>query len=380
MNPPLIIIGSGFAAYQLVKTLRRKNSDMPIQLFTADNGDEYNKPDLSHVFTRQQKADDLIALSGKAFATQQKIELFANTRVDKIDTDNNTITANGTCYHYSSLVLATGARTFVPVVTGDANGEVITLNSLEEYRVSEQRVRQAQRILIMGGGLIGTELAMDLCSAGKEVQILDPGAHLMANLMPDFVATALEKQLRNDGVQIECLDYVITVEYAQGGLVAITSKGARYKTDCIISAAGLVPNTELAQKAGLTVQRGIVVDKCLRTSVDNIYALGDCAEINGKVMACMQPIILSANALASQLLSGTGELTLPAMMTKVKTPRYPIQSGGNSDTAASWQVNISEQGILAKAYDQGQRLSGFVVTQENISQAFPLLRELQAAK
>ncbi|QSX33782.1 NADH:flavorubredoxin reductase NorW [Shewanella avicenniae] len=379
MYPPLIIIGSGFAAYQLIKTLRRKNSDMPIQLFTADNGDEYNKPDLSHVFTRLQRASDLITMTGKAFATQQKIEIFANTRVDKIDTDNHTITANGICYHYSRLVLATGAKTFVPILTGDATAEVITLNSLEEYRVSEQRVTQAQRILIMGGGLIGTELAMDLCSAGKKVQILDPSPHLMASMIPDFVATALEQQLRNDGVQIDCLDHVISVEYDQSCLVATTRNGLRYKTDCIISAAGLVPNTELAKKAGLAVQRGIVVDKTLRTSVDNIYALGDCAEINGKVMACMQPIVLSANVLASQLLSSTGELSLPAMMTKVKTPRYPIQSGGNCDSAASWQVHINEHGILARAYNHSQHLTGFVVTKDNISQAFPLLRELQAA-
>ncbi|SJN59062.1 Nitric oxide reductase FlRd-NAD(+) reductase [Vibrio ruber DSM 16370] len=379
MNAPLIIIGSGFAAYQLVKTLRRKNSDLPIQLFTADSGDEYNKPDLSHVFTRQQTADDLISAKGQAFAMQHQIELFANTRVDEIDPNTHTITANGSRYHFSKLVLATGGSSFIPKLHGDAVNQVMTLNSLAEYRTSQHRIARAQRIVIMGGGLIGTELAMDLCASGKQVQIVEPSAHLMENLMPAFVATALEKQLRHDGVNIACLDYVVSVEHGASGLIAVTSQGSRYQADCIISAAGIIPNTALAQQAGVAVNRGIVVDKQMKTSVDDIYALGDCAEINGQVMAFLQPIVLSANVLASQLLTNTGELTLPPMITKVKTPRYPIQLGGNSHTAASWQISMTEQGIVAKGYDQNQRFCGFVVTQDNVSQTFPLLRELQAS-
>ncbi|MBR9789360.1 MAG: NADH:flavorubredoxin reductase NorW [Vibrionaceae bacterium] len=377
MNAPLIIIGSGFAAYQLVKTLRRKNSDIPIQLFTADNGDEYNKPDLSHVFTRKNRADDLISVTGEEFAAQHQIKLFANTRVDKIDTETRTISANGSNYRYSKLVLATGAKTFVPTLNGDATEEVITLNSLEEYRTSEQRIAHAKHISIMGGGLIGTELAMDLAASGKQVTIIEPGAHLMANLLPDFVATALEKQLRNDGVQVECRNYVTSVEHSENGLIITTNTGSRHQTDCVISAAGLTPNTKLAQESGAVVNRGIVVNKQLRTSLEDVYALGDCAEIDGKVMSYLQPIILSANTLASTILSDSTTLKIPAMMVKVKTPNYPIQLGGHHNSDSSWQVSFSERGVLAKAYDQEQRMTGFIVTKDNVNQAFPLLREVQ---
>ncbi len=377
MNAPLIIIGSGFAAYQLIKTLRRNNSDMTIQLFTVDSGDEYNKPDLSHVFTRQQLADDLISTTGEAFAEQHQIELFANTRVEKLDTYNRTITANGISCPYAKLVVATGARTFIPALDGDAANEVITLNSLQEYRSAHQRIASAKRILIMGGGLIGTELAMDLAASGKHVHILEPGAHLMSSLMPDFVATSLEKQLRADGVQIDCLNYVVSIEHQDNGLMVTTKTGIKHRVDCVISAAGLKPNTELAQAAGIEINRGIVVDKQLRTSKEDVYALGDCAEIEGKVMAFLQPIILSANTLATTLLSDSGALNIPAMMVKVKTPNYPIQLGGYHDSDSSWNVNFTAQGVIAKAYDQGQRMTGFVVTQDHLNQAFPLFREMQ---
>ncbi|ELR66450.1 Nitric oxide reductase FlRd-NAD(+) reductase [Photobacterium marinum] len=379
MTDPLIIIGSGFAAYQLVKTLRRKNSDIAIQVFTTDNGDEYNKPDLSHVFSRRQTANDLVSMTGEAFASHYQVELFANTRVEAIDAEAHSIIANGTSYRYAKLVLATGANAFVPKLKGNAVDKVITLNSLQEYRESQQHIAGSQRILIMGGGLIGVELAMDLASSGKQVRIVEPGEQLMASVMPDFVSTPLEKQLRNDGLQIDSRNYVTAINDADDELAVSTNNGTEYRADCIISAAGLLPNTALAKQIGANVNHGIVVDSQLRTSIKDIYALGDCAEINGKVMAFLQPIILSANTLASHLLTGAGELKVPAMMIKVKTPNYPVQSGGQFNAESKWQVTFSDQGVLAKAYNREQQLTGFVVTKENVNQAFPLFRELQTA-
>lgn len=379
MTAPLIIIGSGFAAYQLVKSIRRQNREMPIQVFTADSGDEYKKPELSHVFTRQQSPEALIATPGKVFAGQQQIELFSHTRVESIDPAAHTITAQGTRYPYSRLVLATGATSFVPSVSGDASDDIVTLNSLQEYRDAGQRINKADRILLMGGGLIGVELALDLLSSGKSVRIIEPGPHLLGSLMPGFISAPFEHYLRSLGMQIDCLDQVTAISRDSAGLLVSTSKGSGYNTDCVISAAGLVPETRLAEEAGLDVRRGIVVDRQLRTSAPDIYALGDGAEIDGKVMAFLQPIVLSAGILARQLLTGEGELNLPAMMVKVKTPGYPIQLGGAFESATEWQVSYAEQGAVAKAYDQNQRLTGFIVTQEQVSQAFPLLREVQTA-
>ncbi|OCH06784.1 NADH:flavorubredoxin oxidoreductase [Aliivibrio fischeri] len=377
MSLPIVIIGSGFASYQLIKTIRRTNSYCPIHVFTNDSGDDYNKPDLSHVFSKQQSPEEVVTLSGGDFAEQYNVILHRHTLVESINPEQQSITANGEQYTYDKLVLATGSHTFVPPFHGDGCEDILTLNSLKEFSAIQQKILDAKNILVIGGGLIGTELAMDLATAGKMVTLVEPNTHLLANMVPDFISLPLEKACKEKGVTVNLSDCVQAVNKQEQGYRVTTSNGHSYCVDCVISAAGLKPNTQLAIEANLTVNRGIVVDSNLQTSVNNIYALGDCAEIEGKVMAYLQPILLSANALAKTLLGTDTALALPNMMVKVKTPNYPIQLAGNTSTDIErWSVDIDTQGLCAKAYDVNNLLTGFVVTNERVKNAFPLFREL----
>lgn len=377
MNAPIIIIGSGFGAYQLIKTIRRSDQNTAITVFTVDAGHDYNKPDLSHVFSNQQSSDDLIRISAEDFAVKYNITLHALTRVDGIDSDKQEIYVAGVAYPYAKLVLATGAKTFVPPMLGDATADVITLNSLREYASAQQQLQNAQRVLVIGAGLIGTEIAMDLASSGKRALVVDPSKALMANMLPDLVANALQKSMLEAGVVFELERTITSLNQTESGISATLSCGKKHLVDCVISAAGLKANIELAQKSGLTVKTGLVVNQQLQTSANNVYALGDCAEINGKVMAYLQPIMLSANVLAKTLLGEPTELKLPAMLVKVKTPKMPIQLGGDTVSGvAAWQVDIDAQGCSVKAYNEQKEMVGFVVTEGHMKNAFPLLRAL----
>lgn len=376
MQAPIVIIGSGFAAYQLVKTIRRIDAQIPIQLFTADDGAEYNKPDLSHVFTKQQTAHDLVVKTGHVFAQEYNVDLHANTWVESIDTHAQHILAEGCTYPYSKLVLAMGANPFVPPMQGNAVEEVVTLNSLQEYQAAEVKISTATRALVMGGGLIGVEIAMDLASSGKAVTIVEPNPRLLANLIPEFVALPLEKQLKQQGIQLNLERSVVEMNRSGTTLTVRLSGGQMVETDVVIVAAGLRANTQLAKASGIQVRKGIVVDASLQTSAPHVFALGDCAEIQGRLMPYLQPIVLSANVLGKQLLGQSAELVLPPMMIKVKTPSYPIQLAGRFDNIAAWRVQMSQSGIVAQAENESEQFTGFVVTGEHVAQAFPLLREL----
>lgn len=377
MSTPIIIIGSGFAAYQLIKTIRRTDQNTPISVFTLDAGHDYSKPNLSHVFSKQQTSSDLILTTGSEFALQHKITLHAFTQVERVDSDKQEIVANGVVYPYSSLVFATGAKAFIPLMQGSAVSDVITLNSLSEFEASQQQLQQAQRVLLIGAGLIGTEIAMDLAQSGKDVVVVDPCDRLMSNMLPELVAHKLQKNMQDAGVVFALNTIVSELNRSGSEVCATLSSGDTHNVDCVISAAGLKANTQLANVSGLSVNQGIVVNQQLQTSVSNIYALGDCAEIDGKVMAYLQPIILSANALAQTLLGQNTEVKFSPMLVNVKTPQMPIQFAGDTvKDVSSWQIDIDEQGCCVKAYNEHKNMVGFVVTMDHMKNAFSLLRSL----
>ncbi len=145
----------------------------------------------------------------------------------------------------------------------------------------------------------------------------------------------------------------------------------------MIAAIGLKPNLVLAQAAGIAVECGILVDDSLHTSAPHIFALGDCAQWRGQLLPFLQPIVLGANALARTLLGTPTPLTLPPMLVKVKTPRYPLQLAGRTKGEdLAWQCRWNSQGMVAEAHGEDGELCGFVVGGDQMSAAFPLLRQL----
>lgn len=372
----IVVIGSGFAAQQLVKSLRKLDGERPIRLITADSGDEYNKPDLSHVVSRGCAAAAMTRLSGAAFAEQQRITLLPHCPVLGIDPARRTLlTAQGS-FPYSQLVLAIGASAARPDMAGSEF--LVTLNSQQEYAAAEASIRQARRILVLGAGLIGCELAMDMASAGKEVTLLDLADSPLGTLLPAALTQPLQQALRAQGVRLQLGLGIAGIDAQPGDGWRVTlSDGRTCEQDLVIAAIGLRPNLALAQGAGLAVGRGILIDDLLRTSDPHIFALGDCAEWQGQLLPFLQPIVLGASALAKTLLGTPTPLTLPPMLVKVKTPRYPLQLAGRTQGEdLAWQCRWNQHGMVAEAHGEDGELCGFVVGGDQMSAAFPLLRQL----
>lgn len=376
----ILVIGSGFAAQQLIKNLRKLDAERPIRLITADSGDEYNKPDLSHVVSRSSSAAAMTRLKGADFAEQQRITLMPHSPVLGIDPARRTVlTAQGE-FSYAQLVLATGASALRPPIKGAE--QMVTLNSQQEFATIEKRLQQARRILVLGAGLIGCELAMDMASSGRQVTLVDLASTPLSALLPAPVSQPLHQALQAQGVSLQLgvgIHAIAPLDPPQpeAGYRVILSDGRQSEQDLVIAAIGLKPNVQLAQAAGLQVGRGIQVDAWLRSSDPHIYALGDCAEWQGQLLPFLQPILLGANALAKTLLGAPTALTLPPMLVKVKTPHYPLQLAGRTrGEDLAWQCRWNTQGLVAEARDENDELCGFVVGGDQMSAAFALLRQL----
>jgi NAD(P)H-nitrite reductase len=375
MTHGIVIIGSGFAARQLVKNIRKQDGQIPLTLIAADSMDEYNKPDLSHVISRAQPADDLTLQSAGDFAEQYNLTLFPQTWVTDIDPAAKIVKSADRSWHYDKLVLATGARTAIPPIAGKAL--LTTLNSQQEYAASQHALRDAKRVLIIGGGLIGCELAMDFHTAGKTVSVVDSSASLLSSLMPPEASSRLQHKLTHSGVELLLNSQVQSLTKGSEGITVQLSGHRERIVDVVVAATGLHPETGLALRAGVTVNRGIVVNNQLQTSDPHIYALGDCAEIGGKLLPFLQPILLSSLSLAKTLLGAASELKLPPMLVKIKTPLLPLQLAGETHREdLNWHLVSSRDGMVARGIDEEGKVRGFVVSEGQMKQAFALLKAL----
>ncbi|MBW4209189.1 NADH:flavorubredoxin reductase NorW [Enterobacter asburiae] len=377
MSNGIVIIGSGFAARQLVKNIRKQDASMPLTVIAADSMDEYNKPDLSHVISQNQRAEDLTRQTAGEFAEQFNLRLFPYTWVTDIDAAARVVKAKEKTWQYDRLVLATGASPFVPPIEG--RELMLTLNSQQEYQASETALRDAQRVMIVGGGLIGTELAMDFCRAGKSVTLVDHAASILSSLMPAEVSSRLQHRLTDMGVHLLLKSQLHSLSKTEGGIRVTLDRSRSVEVDAVIAATGLRPETALAHRAGAETGRGVKVNSYLQTTQPDIYALGDCAEINGQVLPFLQPIQLSAMYLAKNLLGGSAPLKLPAMLIKVKTPELPLHLAGETQRQdLNWQITLEPQGMVARGADNEGQLRAFVVSEDRMKEAFSLLKLLPA--
>lgn len=359
---PIVIVGSGHAGYSLAKALRERNATKEIILFTQDDGANYSKPQLSNALANGKTADDLVAESLLDVAQRLKLAIHARCTVSSIDPTAHEINTDYGKQPYSKLVLAQGADTIKLSFEGNAAHEVISVNDLRDYRNFRKKLENVRRIALIGNGLIGCEFANDLAASGYEVSVIGLTSWPMDSLIPQIIGQRLQEKLSEYGVQWYLNNTVKKILHAGGSYQLALKNGEAIEADLVLSAVGLSPRTQLAQAAGIECNKGIVVNGGLRTSVADVYALGDCAEIQGRLMPYIAPINFAVPALADCILGRPTMANFPLMPVLVKTPVLPLTVlPPPTDLAGDWQIKEDDAGIRALFLDTEGALKGFVL-------------------
>lgn len=373
----IVILGTGLAGYTLARELRKRDAKAPLILISADDGVFYSKPMLSTALAQGKTAQTLRNTEVEAMAAELRAEIRTRVEVVEIDRAGKAlVTGDGERIAYDKLVLAVGAQPIRLPLAGSGAEAVLSVNNLDDYARFEGQLANAKSVAILGAGLIGCEFANDLIKSGRQVAVFDLAPQALGRLLPTGAATLLREKLTTAGVAFHLQDSIERVEKVAAGFELHARSGARVTADLVLSAVGLRPNVGLAQAAGLTVNRGICVDARLATNDASIFALGDCAEVEGQVLPYVMPIMNAARVLAAILAGEAQTLKYPPMPVLVKTSLCPVVVCPPPG-AGEWEEDVSETGVCARHHNAAGALDGFALVGERTTERAALLKQMQ---
>lgn len=275
-----IIIGASHAGVNCAFALRREGWIGEILLIDADPHLPYHRPPLSKSFLTTEAGIEKIALRPAESYEKEGIERIVG-RVSTIDRSNKRINlADGTTYAYHKLVLATGARALIPNISGVQETKHVyvlrTASDIAEIREALQN-STSKRVLVIGGGYIGLELAASLTKLAAKVQVLEREERVLARVTAPEMSDFFERLHSGNGVEICTQKSVVSIQRDEDGVRVSCADDSTFEADLIVLGVGIKVNVELAAACGLSIENGIKVNAATRTSDEHIYAIGDCS-------------------------------------------------------------------------------------------------------
>lgn len=297
--PGVVIIGAGHAGVECAYALRTAGYTLPISLVSAEPCEPYQRPPLSKGFLAGAMDAKRLALRSPQAYEKQNIQVVIGDPVSGLDTTRTrVVTASGRHIEYSHCIVATGAtaRT-LPQLQG---ANVYSLRNLDDALTLQSRLTSACRLLVVGGGYLGLEVAATAAKLGANVIVFEQSPVLMSGKVSQHTSSEFQSMHDHAGIRLMRDVAIVRWESLQnGGWKAHLSDGSTHEGDVVLVSVGAVPDIKLAVEAGIACDGGILVDEHFRTSVPNIFAIGDCASGYRPELACNARVESVQNALDS---------------------------------------------------------------------------------
>ena len=331
MTQKLVIVGNGMAPGRaLEKLFEQAPGAYEVTIFNAEPRVNYDRIMLSPVLSGEKAFEDII-IHGDGWYIEHGVTLYKGHKVVTIDRQAKTVTSHtGVTAPYDKLVIATGSVPFIIPVPGNSLAGVLTYRDLDDVEAMILAAKARGRAVVIGGGLLGLEAAAGLQEQGMHVTIVHIMPTLMERQLDPAAGYLLRKTIESRGVDVITganTKAILGEKRVEGVLLA---DGATLPADLVVMAVGIRPNSALAKETGLAVNRGIVVDAQMRTNDPDIFALGECAEVNGAVFGLVAPLYDMANVVAAQLADdGDAAFNAAATATRLKVTGINLYSAGD---------------------------------------------------
>lgn len=276
-----VIAGNGAAGLNAAKAIRERDKTGSIVMISNEPYSTYNRPMLTKSLMADLESDQIAVEDASWYEENQVIQLLGK-EVTAIDVENKEVTmSDGNKLRYTKLIYAAGSECFIPPIAGKDKPEVVAIRRLEDTRKIGKLLPDVKQVVVIGGGVLGLEAAWEMRRAKCEVTVLELAPILMGRQLDEPAGEVLKRIAQDQGIQIqtgvqiesiEGDDHVTGVKLGDGTVVA---------ADLVIVSAGVRANVALAKAAGVEVDRAVVVNNRMETSVKDIYACGDCAQYEG---------------------------------------------------------------------------------------------------
>ncbi len=277
-----VIVGAGLAGASAVEGIREHDPSGTIALFGREGRLPYDRPPLSKGLWLGKTTVEQLPVHDEAFYKSNGVHLFLDQEIASVEPSQHLVSdAQGNHYSYQRLLLATGGT---PRRLSFGNDTALYYRTLDDYQALKGRTERAQDFLLIGGGFIGAELSAALNLAGKNVTLMFPEEFLLQRLLPADLAAFVSEEYRKRGVTLVNNDVSVQLLREDGRPLVVSRSGKRIAADVVVAAIGLNLHTEMAARAGLKVESGVIVDDRLRTSDPHIFAAGDIASFPSKLL------------------------------------------------------------------------------------------------
>ena len=377
----IAIIGCGIAGVTAATALKQNSTEAHMTMYTDERHPYYPRPELYNVLSGEAQPNDIYAFSREWFEGQG-IMIQTGREVVEVDTVNKKLVFKDRGEaDYDKLLLATGAHPFVPPVKGIDKAGVFTLRSIEDAMAIREYAKKTSKAIVIGGGLLGLEFGASLHRSGQQVDVVEIFPRLLPNQLDTDGADVFKSQIERLGI-----NFILGVKTQEilgnqtvTGIALDNGKGLQ--GELVLFSAGIRPNIELAAKAGIKVNKGVVVDQHLQTSAPDVFAAGDVVEFEGKVYGIIPAAEEQAKIAALNMLGKTQEYhgTIPSNTLKVVG--IDLASIGITNPESSQYEEIKkidkEKGVYKKiVLDQGKIIGAIVLGDRRAATAIMRLMEL----
>ncbi len=274
----VVIIGAGHGAGQAAASLRQEGHEGPIIIFGDEAHIPYQRPPLSKQYLSGEQPIERVYLRPQKFYDDKDVDVRTGVRVTAIDPEGRTVTTDGgETVAWDHLIIATGSRARILNIEGSDLGGIHYLRTIGDVDAIREEMGEGKKLVIVGGGYIGLEVASVAVESGMEVHVIEMEDRILQRVTTPEMSAYYHNLHTSRGVNIHTNTGVSGFEGADGRVTAVKAGEQRFAADVVIVGIGIIPNIELAQDAGLTCDNGIVVDDHCRTSNPDIYAIGDCS-------------------------------------------------------------------------------------------------------